>query len=75
MAIVLPDDTRKEIIQAIKHYFMKERDEEIGDLSAGFFLDFFLKEIGPSIYNRAIRDAQAHLQRVVADLDVSLYES
>lgn len=75
MAIVLPDETRKEIIQAIKHHFVNERDEEIGDLSAGFLLDFILEDIGPSIYNQAIRDAQAHLQRAVADLDVTLYES
>ena len=75
MAITLPAETRKELIHSIKHYFVKERDEAIGDLSAGFLLDFIVEEIGPSIYNQAIRDAQSHLQRAVADLDVSLYES
>jgi uncharacterized protein (DUF2164 family) len=72
MAIALPDETKKALVTAIKHYFSKERDEEIGELAASFFLDFVLEEIGPSIYNQGIRDAQASLQRTVADLDVNL---
>ena len=74
MAILLPDETRKALVDAIRHYFQDERDEEIGDLQASFFLDFVLKEVGPSIYNQAVRDAQANLQRVVSDLDVTLHE-
>lgn len=72
MAVALPDETKKALITAIKHYFSKERDEEIGELAASFFLDFVLEEIGPSIYNQGIKDAQASLQRTVADLDVNL---
>ena len=74
MAIVLPDEATPALVAAIKRYFYDERDEEIGDLQASFFLDFVLKEIGPSIYNQAVRDAQARLLAVVADLDVTLYE-
>ncbi|MEP0548343.1 MAG: DUF2164 domain-containing protein [Rhodothermales bacterium] len=74
MAIVLPDETRTELIAALKRYFADERDEDIGDLQATFLLDFVLKEVGPSIYNQAISDAQSALSRAVADLDVTLYE-
>ena len=74
MAIALPDETKKALIDAIKHYFLEERDEEIGNLQASFLLDFVIKEIGPAIYNQAIRDAQARLQHTVAELDVTLYE-
>ena len=74
MAILLPDETRKALVDAIRHYFLDERDEEIGDLQASFFLDFVLKEVGPSIYNQAVKDAQANLQRIVSDLDVTLHE-
>lgn len=74
MAIVLPGETKNALISAIKQYFLEERDEDIGELQASFFLDFVLKEVGPSIYNQAIKDAQASLQRAVADLDVTLYE-
>ena len=36
-------------------------------------LNFFLEEIGPAVYNRAIHDAQARLQQRVADLDGELF--
>lgn len=74
MVIVFPDETNNAIVDAIRHYFLAERDEEIGELQASFLLEFVLKEIGPSIYNQAIKDAQASLQRVVSDLDVTLHE-
>ncbi len=47
--------------------------EPIGDLPAGLLLNFFLEEIGPAIYNGAIRDAQARMQQRAADLDGELY--
>ena len=36
-------------------------------------LNYFLEEIGPVIYNRAIVDAQARVQQRVADLSGELY--
>lgn len=49
-------------------------DEEIGNLAAGALLDFFLKEIGPLVYNKAVADAQARLQARVMEPDVEVYE-
>ena len=37
-------------------------------------LDYFLKEIAPSVYNQAIAEAQQHLQAKVMDLDVDCHE-
>jgi uncharacterized protein (DUF2164 family) len=74
MPITLPDQTRTDLIHSIKRYFLEERDEEMGDLQAGFLLDFVIKEIGPSIYNQAIRDAQRRFQDAVTDLDITLHE-
>ena len=70
---MLPDEAKNELIYAIKRYFLEERDEEIRDLQATFF-EFVLQEVGPSIYNQAIKDAQAGLQSTVADLDLTLHE-
>jgi uncharacterized protein (DUF2164 family) len=44
-------------------------DQDIGDLKAGMLLDFFLKEIGPTVYNAAITDARAFFEERAADLD------
>lgn len=74
MAIDLPEETIQELTSSIRQYFLDERDEEIGDLQASMFLDYVLEEIGPSIYNQAIRDAQASMQRLATDLDVMLHE-
>jgi len=75
MPIELSDRTKSELIYSIKRYFLEEREEEIGDLKASFFLDFVLEEIGPSIYNQAVKDAQARLQGAVDELDVTLQEA
>ena len=69
MPIELPPESTKRLIAAVKLYFLEHRSEEIGDLQAGFLLEFCLKEIGPAIYNKGVQDAQAHIGRVVDDLD------
>ena len=74
MAIELKDEVRKKLIAAIQSYFEENIDEPIGDLKAGFLLEFMLKEIGPAVYNKAIADAQAYFQERITDLDGCCYE-
>lgn len=74
MAITLDLETEKRLLESIKRYFREELDENIGDLKALLFLNFTKQEIGPSIYNQAIKDAQAYFQDRVADLDGTCYE-
>jgi uncharacterized protein (DUF2164 family) len=74
MAIKLADDTAQRLISSIKRFVSETMDEELGDLKAKMMLDFFLEELGPSIYNKAIADAQAHMHDRVGDLDGVCYE-
>jgi len=67
-AIVLPDIARKQAIAALQQYFAGNMDEPIGDLKAGLLLDFFLSELGPSVYNQAIADARGFFEERTADL-------
>lgn len=67
--IALSDAARKQSIASLRRYFTEEMDQDIGDLKASLMLDFILKEIGPSIYNGAIGDAQTYLRDRVADLE------
>ncbi len=60
-------------IASIQLYFEENMPEPIGDMPAGLLLNFFLEEVGPSIYNQAISDAQTRLQQRVADLSGELY--
>lgn len=38
------------------------------------YRQFFLEEIGPSIYNQAVADVQQRMQMHVADLDIEFHE-
>jgi uncharacterized protein (DUF2164 family) len=69
MTITLPDDARKQAIASIKRYFLEELDQDIGELKAGLVLEFFLKEIAPTIYNGAITDAQTYVRDRLVDLE------
>jgi uncharacterized protein (DUF2164 family) len=73
MPIELPKEAKSELIASIRRYFRERMDDEIGDLKAGLLLDFCLTEICPTVYNLAIRDAQAHLNERVADLEGSCF--
>jgi uncharacterized protein (DUF2164 family) len=74
MSIELSSDASKTAIASIQRYFSENMDEKIGGLEAGSLLSFFLKEIGPAVYNKAVADAQARLQERIAEIDVEVYE-
>ena len=74
MAITLKPDTTKQALASIKRYVAENLEQEIGDLQAGLLLDFFLKEIGPSVYNVAVHDAQTYVQDRLSDLEGVCYE-
>jgi len=73
MTIELSKQARVEAVASIQRYFREEMPEPIGELPAGLLLNFFLEEIGPAIYNKAIADAQARLAGRVSDLNGELY--
>jgi len=74
MPIKLPKDTEKHLVASIKRFANDELDTDMGDLKAGFLLDFFLREAGPSIYNQAIAEAQAFLLDKAEDLPAARHE-
>lgn len=75
MPIKLEKDTEKYLIESIQRFFAEEMEDEIGDLKALRILEFFIREIGPSVYNQAIADAQSFLQEKTADLGGARYEA
>lgn len=74
MAIELNKDIRKEALASLERYCCENIDEPIGNVAAGALLGFFLKEIGPAIYNQAVSDVQERLQARLADLDYEVHE-
>jgi len=74
MAIELTREARKEAIASIERYFQENMDERIGNIAAGVLLNFFLEEIGPSVYNRGVADAQERMQMRLGELDIEVHE-
>jgi uncharacterized protein (DUF2164 family) len=71
--IEISKQARADAVASIQRYFDSNLPQPIGDLPAGLLLDFFLEEIGPLIYNRAIADAQARIAQRASDLSGELY--
>ena len=71
--IEISKQMRADAIASIRRYFDEQMPEPIGDLAAGLLLNYFLEEVGPAIYNRAIADAQTRMQQRVSDLNGELF--
>jgi uncharacterized protein (DUF2164 family) len=74
MTIELSKEDRAQAIASIERYFLDNFEQKIGNISAGALLGFVLEEIGPSIYNRAVSDAQERLLSRVEDLTYEVRE-
>lgn len=66
--IIIAEEAKKEMIQAIKTYFLKERDEDLGDLAAYLIFEFFLESLAPHAYNQGIYDAYKYINDKSEDL-------
>ncbi len=73
MTIELSKEARQEAITSLQKFFKENLENEIGNLVAGNLLNFFLEEIGPCIYNRAVADAQDRMQARLSELDSEVY--
>jgi len=71
--IKFSSEERGLILQKIQRYFSDELDQELGHFDAGFLLDFFEKELGPTFYNRGLYDAQAMLQKQIDSIIEAIY--
>jgi uncharacterized protein (DUF2164 family) len=52
MAIELSKTEKADIIYSIQKFFREELETEISEMSAGFLLNYFMKEIAPFAYNQ-----------------------
>ena len=74
MSIELTDEAKRTAIESIQKYFEINLNEPIGNLAAGTLLNFILEEIGPTIYNQGVTDAQERLQARLSELDYEVHE-
>lgn len=74
MTIELSRDARAAAVSSIQRYFKENMEEPIGNMAAGSLLGFFLEEIAPLVYNKAVADVQERLQLRVSEVDMEVHE-
>jgi len=74
MNIRLSEDRRARLLRSIKAHFDEHCDEPLSDFRAEGLLDFFLRELGPPVYNQGVRDASGYIQQKLADIEGEVYE-
>jgi uncharacterized protein (DUF2164 family) len=75
MRIRLSPERRATLLRTIKEYAATEFDELLSDFRAEGLLDFFVRELGPPVYNQGVRDAAAFVQSKLGDIDGEIYET
>jgi len=74
MSITLSAETRKDAIASIARFADQELEVELSDIQCTHLLEYFLKEIAPSVYNGAVADARHFLQARLEDLDANCFQ-
>lgn len=66
--IKVDKETQEDMLSEIKAYFLKEREEELGDLAARLILDFFMEKLAPYAYNQGVLDSYKYMSERTEDL-------
>lgn len=66
--IKLSKEKEMDMINSIKIFFLKERDEDLGDLSASLILDFITRELASEFYNQGVEDSYSYMSERIQDL-------
>lgn len=74
MRVRLSDDRKAALVRLLREYFEEHFDEPVSDFRAEGLIDFFVKELGPPVYNQGVRDACAYMQGKLTDVEGEVYE-
>ena len=74
MTIELAKDVHREAVSSVERYFRENMEERIGNIAPAALLNFFIEEVGPSIYKQAVSDVQERLQLRITELDIEVHE-
>jgi uncharacterized protein (DUF2164 family) len=74
MKIRLSPDRRAALLESLTAYYAAEFDETLSAFRADALLDFFVRELGPAVYNQGVRDTAAFMQAKLGDIEGEVYE-
>ena len=70
MPLTLSDDRREALISHLQTLFNEEFDEELSAFRAGEIVDLMLTTLAPAVYNQAVADVRAAMEKKLEDLVV-----
>jgi uncharacterized protein (DUF2164 family) len=74
MRIKLSEERREDLSTAVRQLFQDEFERDLSDFQAQRLIDFFMRQLGPPVYNQAIQDARAYVLTKLEDIDGEIYE-
>ena len=72
--IRLSPERRASLLAALQHHFEEEFDEPLSTFRAEGLVDFFVRHLGPPVYNQGVKDATGYLQEKLADIEGEIQE-
>jgi uncharacterized protein (DUF2164 family) len=73
MTIELTKEAKQTAFESLQKYFAEHLEQSLGNLAGGALLNFVLEEIGLSIYNQGVADAQQRMQERLSELDYEIH--
>lgn len=70
----LSDERKADLLRKLTAMYSRDFDETLSSFRAEQILAFFVKSLGPSVYNQAIQDALGFMMERLEDLDATFYE-
>ena len=74
MRIRLSEDRREDLGAAVRQLFQDEFERDLSEFQAQRLIGFFMRQLGPPVYNQAIQDARAYMLTKLEDIDGEVYE-
>lgn len=66
--ITLTKEQKADMTSSIKKYFLKEREEDIGDLASSLILCFIVEKLAPEFYNQGVSDSYRFMNDRIEEL-------
>jgi uncharacterized protein (DUF2164 family) len=74
MRIRLSAERRAVLLTSLTKYFSAEFDDPLSEFKANGLVDFFVRELGPPVYNQGVKDATGFIQSKLEDIEGEIYE-
>lgn len=71
--IHLTEDQKRNMMKEIESFWLDEFDEKTGVIKQQAIFDFFMEQIAPAIYNRALDDAKAWCKQSIENMEDDYY--